>query len=245
MLKRIFVFTLILFKLSLGLALEQSPANWSYTGPQGAQAWPSLFPECARHKQSPIDIPSLANGDAPQFVIHYNPGDFKLVQKNGNIYAYYTGDAKKNYVKLGLHKYYLSQIHFHTPAEHTHIGVQNPMEVHFVNIDEKQQALAVGVWLKLGSENKFLNQMLNAQTQNQEQMVLNPKEFIPFLSKFYFYEGSLTTPPCAPVKWILLKKTATVSQAQIERFQKNVTADNARPLQPKGSRTIKTGYLLR
>jgi carbonic anhydrase len=58
-------------------------------------------------------------------------------------------------------------------------------------------------------------------------------------SSYYAYGGSLTTPPCSPVSWIVLKKFAQVSPRQFEAFR-SILGNNFRPLQAPNGRVIRT-----
>jgi carbonic anhydrase len=56
---------------------------------------------------------------------------------------------------------------------------------------------------------------------------------------YYRFNGSLTTPPCSEgVLWLVLKRPATVSKAQVEQFSKSIGFANNRPVQPLNARAV-------
>lgn len=63
--------------------------------------------------------------------------------------------------------------------------------------------------------------------------------------KYYYYRGSLTTPPCSPVvQWIVSTDLLEISQAELRALNKLQRPDgspiliNYRPLQAIGSRVV-------
>jgi carbonic anhydrase len=61
---------------------------------------------------------------------------------------------------------------------------------------------------------------------------------LPIRKAYYSYEGSLTTPPCSEgVKWNIFVEPMTISEEQIEAFEKFYQVD-ARPLQPINNRKV-------
>ena len=104
------------------------------------------------------------------------------------------------------------QCHFHTPSEHLIDGMTYPMEMHIVNImpneDKKAtpQYLVIGVLFKEGKENKFIAEFLKS-IPKEEKATADLKAgkvklhdlfgSIPknLQGSFYYYKGSLTTPP--------------------------------------------------
>jgi carbonic anhydrase len=77
---------------------------------------------------------------------------------------------------------------------------------------------------------------------NQEKVVqnvrINPKDFFPRETQYYYYNGSLTTPPCSEgVAWFVMKTPMEVSAEQVARFTA-VIYQNARPVQPLHNRMV-------
>lgn len=179
--------------------------------------------------------------------------------------------------------YRLVGIHFHwgsndkQGSEHTVDGKRYPLEMHMVTFDSERypevkeaifgdNSLAVlGTIFQLSDEdNPVLKPLLTAMKTIYEPgsstMIgsfpianLLPKQ----TDKYFRYEGSLTTPPCAEsVIWTMFLHTQTVSPAQLEEFREliegtdpdGVTSyieDNWRPVQPTHSRVVYRSFLFK
>jgi carbonic anhydrase len=141
------------------------------------------------------------------------------------------------------------QIHFHTPAEHLIDGITYPMEMHVVNTlvgqaeEETTEYLVFSFLFKMGKENTFIKEFINlipgdknesedisTGTVNLRNLVdynpaYNPKEVI---KSYFFYKGSLTTPPYTEsVNWFVMKTIIDASPRQIQQINK-IQGDNAR-----------------
>lgn len=147
------------------------------------------------------------------------------------------------------------QCHFHTPSEHLIDGMTFPMEMHIVNLmpnedkDATPQYLVVGVLFKLGKENKFISDFLDAIPDEEKSandlkvgtvkladlFGVIPKEV---RGHYYHYLGSLTTPPFTEsVRWYIAKHIFEASEEQIEVINK-IEGNNARHVQAQYGRTV-------
>ena len=117
--------------------------------------------------QSPIDIMSDSTiKDSGQFIsIKFNTG-ITAVENLGHTIQL---DFKEGSTTIaGGQTYSSKQFHFHTPSEHMIDGITYPMEMHIVNVlkdsGEKKnpQYLVIGLLFKMGRENKFIKEFLNA-----------------------------------------------------------------------------------
>lgn len=240
-----------LILLCSSFAVFAATADWSYQGNTGPAYWAKLSPAnaaCANQsvQQSPMSLPLSTPTSAPTLYWHFQPGTFQVQHNQHNLYLYYTGPKANEYVQIDNVKYYLQQIHFHVPGEHKLGSRSYPMEVHLVHEGPNSQPLAVGVWLQSGAANSFLSAVfakpipaVNASAQPT--LTLNPVDLLPKQSRYYRYTGTLTAPPCQTVSWIMLKNAITVSNAQLAQFKTEVTADNARPVQPQVTHQIDQG----
>jgi len=172
------------------------------------------------------------------------------------------------------HQYKFSQVHFHWGAdkgkgsEHQVDGRSYPLEMHLVHYKANHpsilDALTEGAPDSLAVLGIFF-QISDTPNKGLEDLLMNVKDvtkagtridITPFpisrfwegkgnLSKFYRYEGSLTTPSCNEiVQWTVLKTPVSVSQDQLNILRSLQTTDshplvdNFRPVQSIGSREL-------
>jgi carbonic anhydrase len=151
--------------------------------------------------------------------------------------------------------YKFKQLHFHTPSEHLIDGMTFPMEMHVVHIlkDQKEKGesayVVIGMLFKMGRENKFIKEFLNTVPgEENKKENLRPGtvkledlfEGIPKneLETYYYYKGSLTTPPYTEsVDWIVRKYIFEASPEQIGTIEK-IEGDNARHVQALYQRKV-------
>ncbi len=144
------------------------------------------------------------------------------------------------------------QIHFHTPAEHLIDGITYPMEMHVVNTlagqaeEETTEYLVFSFLFRMGKENEFIKEFIDlipgdknesedisTGTVNLRNLITynpayNPKEV---MKSYFFYKGSLTTPPYTEsVNWYVMKTIIDASPDQIQQINK-IQGDNARRIQ--------------
>ena len=155
--------------------------------------------------------------------------------------------------------YEFKQIHFHTPAEHLIDGITYPMEMHVVNTlagqakEDTTEYLVFSFLFRMGKENKFIDEFIHlipgdketredvsTGTVNLKHLLTynpayNPKEV---LKSYFFYKGSLTTPPYTEsVKWFVMKTIIDASPRQIRQINK-IEGDNARRIQALYGRPV-------
>uniref|UniRef100_A0A8C8SWI5 Carbonic anhydrase n=1 Tax=Pelusios castaneus TaxID=367368 RepID=A0A8C8SWI5_9SAUR len=184
-----------------------------------------------------------------------------------------------NITSGGLHgKYRAVQLHFHwgslkeNGSEHTIDGRQFPMELHVVHMNNKYKTIneakghpnglaVLGFMFKVSdADNTNYNTIIAAlkNISNDGSSVdlastfclnnLLPK--MALLSKYYRYQGSLTTPDCAEiVVWTVFEEPIPISQSQLKafvntlHFPRNGTSllkmtNNFRPPQPLKNRKV-------
>jgi len=147
-------------------------------------------------------------------------------------------------------KFELVQYHLHTPSEHTIDGEYFDAEVHLVHMNEARTTLSViGIMIKQGNESQlsssFFEDMIHQQHFDSEQQFTKVQAFDPTIflkelssSQYFYYKGSLTTPPCSEdVNWFVMKTPLLASPDQISRL-KTYQAHNSRPLQPVNGRKV-------
>lgn len=143
-------------------------------------------------------------------------------------------------------------------------GRHYDLEMHFVHVDHTQEGSygVLGFFFdreKGGNyQNSFIDELdvlskiyvedpgFSALQRLESLDIANFLNNIDF-SKYYFYEGSLTTPPCSEgVNWFVVDEVQPISDEQFEKFN-NRWADNDyfadgngnnRKTQPLGNRTL-------
>jgi len=137
----------------------------------------------------------------------------------------------------------LKQFHFHTPSENNINGKSFPLEAHFVHVSKDGELAVVALMFEDGNENEMLGKLwAKMPIKSGEKIKLEIADVTSLLPKdrdYYRFNGSLTTPPCTEgVRWIVLKKSTTLSKAQLDKFAKVMVHPNNRPIQPVNARII-------
>lgn len=220
--------------------------QWGYSGDESPEHWGDLSPEFETCKlgqnQSPINLIEMSVNRSNSFSFVYNYTPLKIINNGHTIqFNYQEGSS----LTIGNKSYELLQFHFHTPSEHKVEGKSYPMEVHLVHKSQDDQLAVIGVFLKEGEYNPFIETLWsNIPTQKGEQTIrgitLNASALLPQNKSYYHYNGSLTTPPCTEaVNWYVLKQPIEISSEQLSKFQ-SIYNGNARPVQPLNQRVIET-----
>lgn len=228
------------------LAAEGRTVHWSYEGRTGPAHWGDLSPENAQCKignnQSPIDIGNTIKSDLQSIGFHYTPSAVKVINNGHTIQV---NLARGGTISLGDKSYTLQQFHFNAPSEHTINGTHSDMEVHLVHKSEDGQIAVLGVLMNLGAAQDVVRTIWDriSKTEGREVALdgiqVDANQLLPADRSYYYYMGSLTTPPCSEgVSWYLLKTPVEVSADQLTKF-KGLFRDNARPVQPLNERVIK------
>jgi len=224
-------------------AAEQHKVHWSYEAPAGPEHWGDLKPAYAAcvagTQQSPINFETVrpAALTAPQ--IHWQAFEGEIVNNGHTIQV---NVAPGSTMVLEGKTYQLLQFHFHHVSEHTVDGKHYPLEAHFVHQAEDGTLGVLGVFFEQGAGNPMLGQIWSlaptAEGEADETLAVDPMALLPRASKFYRYQGSLTTPPCSEiVDWVVYQQPLQASAEQIEAFA-SVFEANYRPTQPLNRRYV-------
>ncbi|XP_061339026.1 alpha carbonic anhydrase 4-like [Gastrolobium bilobum] len=226
---------------------EYSYTEGSSTGPEN---WGNINPKwkvCGDGKsQSPIDFSdekvqeSLNLGELQK---EYKPAHAVLKNRGHDIMIQWEGDAGE--LNINGTSYKLSQIHWHTPSEHTLHGSKFDLELHAVHQNSKGEIAVIGVWYQIGQADPLLSKLLKYIKSIGDDDIdlgeVNPAD-INFGRKYYRYVGSLTTPPCTEgVIWTVMNKVSTVSKEQHSALIAAVHhgfEKNARPTQELNGRQV-------
>jgi carbonic anhydrase len=117
------------------------------------------------------------------------------------------------------------------------------MEAHFVHYNDGGVLAVVGVLMTTGKPNaafsKLVATMPTAEiAQAKVDGAIDPNGLLPAKRDYYFYEGSLTTPPCSEVvNWLLLTNPIEVAASDVASFAR-LYPMNARSAQKSNRRFI-------
>lgn len=221
--------------------------HWSHhKGEDGPENWKNLceeFADCGGQAQSPINIinkeVSIGKDLAiPQF--NYEKSKVNIINNGHTIQFNVDGNS---IVKLNNKDYNLLQFHFHALSEHTIDGKHAPIEVHFVHKHSDTDFAVIGVMYTEGKQNELLKKYLDKFPTNKGEYksedMIDIFNLLPKNKSYYYYKGSLTTPPCTEiVNWYVLKNPIEASKEQIQKFSK-ILHNNYRPIQNLNGRKIK------
>jgi len=176
-------------------------------------------------------------------------------------------DAKNDigYLKLYDGKYYVQQIHFHFPSEHSVDGQlaagemqifhqkegssgTDDMAVVSILIDDLNalggdanfdQGQEIAFFRRLGFHNPLPHVNKKVPVAVDDTEILNSFA-TQFAGPFWHYRGSLTAPPCVEgVHWYVLQKRAVMSHKMITDFKQLFpNPANNRQVQPTNGRTV-------
>jgi carbonic anhydrase len=138
----------------------------------------------------------------------------------------------------------LKQFHFHSPSENTINGKHFPLEAHLVHADKDGNLAVVAVMFREGAANALLAKLWEkmpgkAGDKNALRAGVGVSQMLPAERDYYRFNGLLTTPPCSEgVWWLVIKKMATASKAQVEQFSRVIGHPNNRPVQPVNARVV-------
>jgi len=212
---------------------------------EGPENWKNLceeFSACGGQAQSPINIETnnYKKSDKLQAInFQYNTSNVDIINNGHTVQFNVTGDNK---IKFNNKNYKLLQFHFHSLSEHTIDGKHYPAEIHFVHKNNDKDYAVISVLIKEGKENELLKKYLdkfpskNGNFKTDEKLDLN--KLLPKEKNYYYYKGSLTTPPCSEVvSWYLMKSPIEASKEQIQKLSQ-ILHNNYRPVQNLNGRKV-------
>jgi hypothetical protein len=136
--------------------------------------WGNLYPQCDGRVQSPINLAQAVHNDLiqpPEFQsISGGCNKWKMGASTTSFSAEFSASGCYNMTMTyqGV-RYYLEQLHFHSPSEHTIGGGTYSAEAHLIHrsFDSYEVFLLVGIFLDVtttkhdGTNNTFLNTLWN------------------------------------------------------------------------------------
>jgi len=219
--------------------------HWSHhKGHDGPENWKNLcegFSDCGGNSQSPIDINNAEiDQELKALDFNYNKTNVDIIN---NEHTVQFNVDKGNKVNLNGKEYELLQFHYHALSEHTINGKHYPIEVHFVHKHSDNDLAVLGVMFVEGKKNelfeKYLDKFPTEKGEYKSGETIDLLNLFPENKSYFYYNGSLTTPPCTEiVNWYVLKNPVEASKEQIEKFSK-ILNNNYRPVQALNGRTVK------
>ncbi|MEO1049059.1 MAG: carbonic anhydrase family protein [Bacteroidota bacterium] len=202
--------------------------------------------------QSPINIVTKnVETGMHEVTVHYKTSKEKLLNLGHTVQVNYDEGSS---IDFDDKNYGFKQFHFHTPSEHHVDGITYPLEMHMVHEcdshtenPDKPLYLVIGILFREGEENSFLNEFINAIPPDEGGEVELENMFIDIstlisdnLSHFFYYKGSLTTPPFTEsVNWMILKQIYEASPEQIKKLNL-LEGNNARHIQAVYDRKVES-----
>ncbi len=242
--KKLFVSLGVALILATGASASEK-THWGYEGAEAPENWQNLSPEfsaCGGKNQSPINLSGFTESElAPLQFAYKDEGGRNVVNNGHSIQVNY---APGSVFKVDDEAFELKQFHFHSPSENHVNGKSYPFEAHFVHTNKNGEIAVVAILYTKGEENKALSQFWsqlpeNAGESKTLEKPVNAPVFLPDNKDYYYFNGSLTTPPCSEgVRWFVFKETLALSEKQLEAFSHVMHHANNRPVQPVNARLI-------
>ncbi|CAM0947859.1 unnamed protein product [Alopecurus aequalis] len=222
---------------------KNGPAHWGEIKAE----WSA----CGKGKmQSPIDLssPRVSLVRNLGYLNHsYRPAQATIINRGHDIMMRFDSDAGS--VSINGTVYFLRQLHWHAPTEHSVDGRRYDMELHLVHESAENKAAVIAIFYEIGAHDAFLHklepylEMIADQKDREEKVgVMDPRAARGRASVYYRYTGSLTAPPCTEgVIWSIVKRVRTISRHQLELLRQAVHDEmlrNARPPQEVNGRAI-------
>lgn len=234
-----------------GAGSEGSAAalGWAYAGATGPDAWATLSPEfqaCAAPNQSPIDVPLEFTGNAE--TVAFDLGSLPLEATADGRGLRLGGASTMGLTVAGKHAT-LDHLALHAPAEHLLGGTRADLEVELAFARPGEAAVVVSLFLRAGQPNAALGALVGAlpTSGNYEAKLLGAMlplaDLVPKSAQVLGYEGSFTTPPCAPALRLVVAQVLELSAEQLSSLKAAIGSDNARPVQPLGERKLTLGAI--
>lgn len=235
----------LLVLLLLSASAQQCP-EIDYS--QGGSNWSGLC--SSGSSQSPIDLGLTTAQDFPHFLfLTYPKLPVSTVNNCPNSYSLTLRPVGELIVKDSTSQsfpYRTGAVFFHFPSEHVLDGNQQSLEVqirfdNFPGTSERSAVLSVLFQSDSDPEpNPFFTQLIG--NNGQLLSTLDTFSLAGVISQwtafapYYYYEGSMTVPPCTQgFSWYILATPQRLSAAQLSAFQH---LQNSRKVQPLGARVL-------
>ncbi|KAK1291097.1 Bifunctional monodehydroascorbate reductase and carbonic anhydrase nectarin-3 [Acorus calamus] len=230
---------------------EFSYIEGSWNGPERWGYLNENWTMCRDGKmQSPIDLwDAQPNPFLDGLYMNYRIANATIENRGHDIKVEWANGTAGSINIMGK-IYFLRQLHWHSPTEHSIKGWRPALELHMVHVSADGEIAVIGILYEYGRSDEFLN-MMHQHIKDIAGTTLKKKDIgkvdphcvhINPYEPYYRYHGSLTTPPCSEgVLWTVLREVRTVGRYQVDWLRNAVNDDarmNARPIQPGNGRPV-------
>lgn len=178
--------------------------------------------------------------------VDYRP-EKSVVENNGHVIEVQIEDPDGS-VPVGNKDYEIKRFHVHTPSEEKIDGRRFDASVHLVNTSADGETAAIGLLVEEGPPNPVMDQVVplipdTAGDENEAPDRIDPGGLLPADDEAFQFKGSLTTPPCEGLEWIIYRQPATMSGDQLAALRAAYDG-NIRPIQSGNGRPITLGRVV-
>jgi carbonic anhydrase len=193
--------------------------------------------------QSPVNIEGSVVIDLPPLEVKYGEVELNL-ENTGYMFMQEIPkkQIKNNVLTIDNTPFYLLSLHWHVPGEHEIKGKHAPMELHLVHRSSDDRYAVIGVFYQIGDANATVKKLFSAMESKKapEGVTIDLRNLLPKNLSYYFYQGSLTTPPYTEgFKWYVLQNPQYISKDLLKQYKKMGLKPNARATQKIEQRNIK------
>ena len=224
-------------------------------------AWPSLPGSvCGLNRQSPIDIISGDASTTGANLINlqlegWNMSVNGTLQNTGRTLKFTPLAGGRTEMTNHIGGYTLAQFHLHwgnttgEGSEHLLNGRRYEAEIHFVHARTRPPSTGtegnafsvVGVFLhaeQIPVANTVWEKFMNAPVgQDMNVSGITYDDFLPTDRSYFFYEGSLTTPPCSEVvQWFVMQNSIPIPEEILTQLRALPADANQTSVQAKNYR---------
>ena len=124
------------------------------------------------------------------------------------------------------------------------------MELHLVHKAEDGELAVVALLMEIGDESPLISTIWEhapweAGEREMPTETIDANQFLPAMSSYFTYYGSLTTPPCTEgVRWFVMQAPVKLSTQQVWDFNA-LFSESVRPIQPLNNRIVRQGIYSR
>jgi len=221
-------------------------SDWSY---DNQTDWPG---SCANEYQSPINLSLPSNFS--------NRSDVKFTYSSQPIILFRTNHtvgmniSQSGFVTVNHTGYMLDALYFHNHSEHriSSRGYHD-FEVHLTHSASDGRKLVISTLCTVSDSSSWFNKLIGPfnqlSTLNTDHLVIGMdisldeyyKEVLGSFREYWSYDGSMTSPPCAPTKWYVNEGTCTIPRGlKTILLDFPQLANNYRHIQSLEGRIIRT-----